>query len=217
MPQLGDPLGDHRRRRVLEVREPAVHRLVQGARRPQLPRSTSPPTARARGVVAASAGNHAQGVAYHARLLGIPATIVMPADTPFTKVVEHRASRRARRARGCGLRGRARGGEADRSRQRRDTRARLRRSADHRRAGHDRPRDARPDVNDLDAIVVPVGGGGLIAGIAVAVKALRPEMRVIGVQAEGYAGMLHALGQAPRADRRRHDRRRHRGHANRVC
>ena len=45
----------------------------------------------------------------------------------------------------------------------------------------------------LDAVVVPIGGGGLISGIAVAVKALRPEVRVVGVQAEGYAGMLHAL------------------------
>jgi threonine dehydratase len=52
-------------------------------------------------------------------------------------------------------------------------------------------------VPNLDAIVVPVGGGGLIAGIAVAVKELAPNVRVIGVQSEGYAGMLHALGRAP--------------------
>jgi threonine dehydratase len=52
-------------------------------------------------------------------------------------------------------------------------------------------------VPDLDAIVVPVGGGGLIAGIALAVKALAPGVRVIGAQSEGYAGMVHALGRGP--------------------
>ncbi len=49
--------------------------------------------------------------------------------------------------------------------------------------------------------MVPIGGGGLIAGIAVAIKALRPEVRVVGVQAEGYTGMMHALGRAPAATR----------------
>src|SRR4029079_8524331 len=58
---------------------------------------------------------------------------------------------------------------------------------------------AQTDPDDLDVMVVPIGGGGLISGIAVAVKALRPDVRVIGVQAEGYAGMMHALGQAPPA------------------
>ncbi len=53
------------------------------------------------------------------------------------------------------------------------------------------------DQPELDAIVVPVGGGGLIAGVAVAVKALQPRARVVGVQVEGYLGMLHALGRAP--------------------
>jgi threonine dehydratase len=49
----------------------------------------------------------------------------------------------------------------------------------------------------LDMIVVPVGGGGLISGIAVAVKSIRPEVRIVGVQAEGHAGMLHTLGRGP--------------------
>ena len=56
---------------------------------------------------------------------------------------------------------------------------------------------AQTGADALDAVVVPIGGGGLISGIAVAVKALRPDVRVVGVQAEGYAGMMHALGQAP--------------------
>jgi len=56
---------------------------------------------------------------------------------------------------------------------------------------------AQTQSGELDTIVVPVGGGGLISGIAVAVKAVRPEVRVVGVQTEGYASMLYALGRGP--------------------
>jgi threonine dehydratase len=154
------------------------------------------PTARERGVVAASAGNHAQGVAYHAALLGIRATIVMPADTPFTKVANTAHHNAEVVLEGDGYP------------------AAL---AAATRLAHDAGATLVPAFDDplviagqgtvglemladgpaLDAIVVPVGGGGLIAGIAVAVKALRPKVRIVGVQVDSYAGMLHALGRAP--------------------
>jgi len=156
------------------------------------------PSERTRGVVAASAGNHAQGVAYHAKLLEIPATIVMPADTPFTKVANtaHHGAHVV-----------LEGGDyatafAGAQRIVAETGARLVPAFDDERiiAGQGTvglELLAQTDSAELDTIVVPVGGGGLISGIAVAVKAARPEIRVVGVQAEGYAGMLHALGRAP--------------------
>jgi threonine dehydratase len=154
------------------------------------------PEARARGVVAASAGNHAQGVAYHAHLLGIAATIVMPSDTPFTKVTntEHHGARVVLEGDGFA-----------------EARARAEQIA------HDSGATFVPAFDDplviagqgtvalevlrdaptVDTIVVPIGGGGLISGIAIAAKALHPDVRVVGVQVEGYEGMLCALGRAP--------------------
>lgn len=159
-----------------------------------------PDDRRANGVVAASAGNHAQGVAHHARLLGIPATIVMPADTPFAKVsnTAHHGARVVLEgpdyaaALECAVR------------------------LVHETGGTLVPAfdDARiiagqgtaglelleqTAATPLDTIVVPIGGGGLVSGIAVAAKALRPGVRVVGVQAQGYAGMLHALDRSPAA------------------
>lgn len=155
-----------------------------------------PAADRARGVVTASAGNHAQGVAYHAHLLGIPATIVMPADTPFAKVTntEHHGARVVLDGAGYA-----------------DAFARAQDIARDNGAtfvpAFDDPLivagqgtvglELIEQVPDLETVVVPVGGGGLIAGVAVAVKARRPDVAVIGVQAEGYAGMLHALGRGP--------------------
>jgi threonine dehydratase len=151
--------------------------------------------ARTRGVVAASAGNHAQGVAHHARLLGIAATIVMPADTPFSKVsnTEH-----------LGARVELAGDDYAAA----FAHARAIAEATHATLvpAFDDPRiiagqgtvglellDARPGP---DGVVVPVGGGGLIAGVAIAVKERSPRTRVVGVQTEGYPGMLHALDRA---------------------
>jgi threonine dehydratase len=154
--------------------------------------------ARARGVVAASAGNHAQGVAYHAHLLGIAATIVMPADTPFTKV-----SNTAHHGAQVVLQGSGYAEVlAEAERIARDTSATLVPAFDDPRiiAGQGTiglELLEQTDVGALDAILVPVGGGGLISGIAVAVKAMRPDVRIVGVQAEGYPGMMHALGQSP--------------------
>ena len=147
-------------------------------------------------VVAASAGNHAQGVAHHAARLGIPATIVMPADTPFTKVTRTE------------LHGATVVVTGD------DFHAAL---AYARQLAHETDATLVPAFDDplviagqgtvalemlaaapeLDTIVVPVGGGGLISGIATAAKATRPGIGIVGVQAEGYASMLFALGRAP--------------------
>jgi threonine dehydratase len=142
--------------------------------------------------VAMSAGNHAQGVAYHARALGIRATIVMPETTPFTKV-EHTEELGARVI----LKGK--------------TLAQCRAVADdlakRERLVFIHPYDdpsiiagqgtigleMLADDPDLDAIVVPVGGGGLIAGIATAAKALNPKIRIIGVQTAAYPAMALAI------------------------
>jgi threonine dehydratase len=88
---LPHPLAHHRRGGVPEIREPPVHRCLQGARRAEPIAHPHRRAAAARGVIAMSAGNHAQGVAYHARRLGIPAVIVMPRHTPNVKV-EHTRS-----------------------------------------------------------------------------------------------------------------------------
>jgi threonine dehydratase len=145
-----------------------------------------------RGVIAVSAGNHAQGVAYHARALGIRATIVMPENTPFTKV-ENTEELGARIV----LQGRSLA-EASKIADRLARRERL--AFIH---PYDDPRiiagqgtvalEMLADDPDLDAIVVPVGGGGLIAGIATAAKALHPRIRIIGVQTKAYPAMAAAL------------------------
>ena len=140
----------------------------------------------ARGVVAASAGNHAQGVAYHARLLGIAATIVMPADTPFTKVANtaHHGARIVLEGDGY-----AAAFEHAQTLAARDRR-RLVPAFDDPLiiAGQGTSPSSCSPHPTLDTIVVPIGGGGLIAGIAVVVKALAPDVRIVGVQSEGYPG-----------------------------
>jgi threonine dehydratase len=143
---------------------------------------------RAKGVVAMSAGNHAQAVAYHATRLGIDATIVMPTATPFVKVQRTRELGATVVLRGDGL------AEAE---------AEAERLAAVEGRSYVHPYDD-PDViagqgtcalevladhPDLDALVVPVGGGGLIAGSAVAVRHLRPGIEVVGVQTERYPAM----------------------------
>lgn len=145
-----------------------------------------------RGVIAVSAGNHAQGVAYHARALGIRATIVMPENTPFTKVekTEELGARVVLQGRSLA--------EASKVADRLARRERL--AFIH---PYDDPRiiagqgtvalEMLADDPDLDAIVVPVGGGGLIAGIATAAKALHSRIRIIGVQTKAYPAMAAAL------------------------
>jgi threonine dehydratase len=154
------------------------------------------PDERARGVVAASAGNHAQGVAYHARLLGIPATIVMPADTPFAKVANtaHHGAQIVLEGTGYA------GAFAHAEELAEQSGARLVHAFDDPLiiAGQGTVAlEMLAAMPDIDTIVVPIGGGGLISGIAVVVKDLAPNTRVIGVQSEGYPGMAHALGRGP--------------------
>ena len=150
---------------------------------------------RQQGVVAASAGNHAQAVAHHARQLGIPATIVMPADTPFAKV-----SNTALLGAQVVLDG-SDYADAFVAAQRiaGETGAHLVPAFDHPLviAGQGTVGlELLAQTDGVDAVVVPIGGGGLVAGMAVAIKALQPHVRVIGVQAEGYAGMAYVLGRA---------------------
>ncbi|MBI1844603.1 MAG: threonine ammonia-lyase [Actinobacteria bacterium] len=154
------------------------------------------PDERAHGVVAASAGNHAQGVAYHAQLLGIPATIVMPTGTPFTKVANTAHHGAHIMLEGDGYEAALAHAQAVAA----GTGAHLVPGFDHRLiiAGQGTVAiEVLAAAPTLDTIVVPVGGGGLISGIAVVVKAMRPEVRVVGVQSAGYPGMLHVLGRGP--------------------
>jgi len=147
---------------------------------------------RSKGVIAMSAGNHAQGVAYHAQRLGIPAFIVMPEPTPTVKVEN---------TRGHGATVILKGNQLEESAE----------------FAHEYGREhgltfVHPyddplviagqgtialemlgEVPDLDVLVVPIGGGGLISGISIAAKAIRPEIEVIGVQARLYPSMYNAI------------------------
>jgi threonine dehydratase len=151
---------------------------------------------RRRGVIAMSAGNHAQAVAYHAARLGIPATIVMPKGSPNTKVKNTQVH---------------------------GARVVLEGDSLHEAGKHARGIAAREHlvfvhpyedpliiagqgtvalemlqvVPTLDAMVVPVGGGGLISGIATAAKALNPSIRVFGVETRNYPSMHQRLNNLP--------------------
>ena len=154
------------------------------------------PEERRRGVIAMSAGNHAQGVAYHASRLGIPATIVMPAQTPFTKV-----ERTRRHGAEIVLHGRDLGDCAERARELIAERGHV---LIH---PYDDPLiiagqgtiglELLADIPDLDGVIVPIGGGGLMAGVALAVKALKPAVRIFGVEAALYPSMRQAIGGQP--------------------
>ncbi|MCK0195688.1 threonine ammonia-lyase [Ancylobacter sp. 6x-1] len=149
---------------------------------------------RGRGVVAMSAGNHAQAVAYHAARLGIRATIVMPQHTPIVKVAATRAHGARVVLHGEGVAEASE--EADR----------LARAEGlvwvhpfddaHVIAGQGSvAAEMLEDAPDLDTLVVPVGGGGLISGMAVAAKALKPEIEIVGVETMLFPAMWNALRQ----------------------
>jgi threonine dehydratase len=155
---------------------------------------------KARGVIAMSAGNHAQGVAYHGRRLGIPVTIVMPVGTPMVKVENTR---------------------------RHDARVIVEGPTLEESAAYARTMAARDNlvfvhpyddplvmagqgtiglemldaVPELDTLVIPIGGGGLIAGIATAAKARNPAIEIIGVQADLYPSMYNVIKGEARAMR----------------
>ncbi len=147
---------------------------------------------RKKGVIAASAGNHAQGLAYHGGRLGIPVTIVMPEHTPIVKVVHTQE---------MGARVIQIGEGYD------DAHEHACQLASQEGLTFVHPFDD-PDVIagqgtialelveenvPFDSVLVPVGGGGLISGIALAMKRLRPDVRVVGVEAENMASMAAAL------------------------
>jgi threonine dehydratase len=150
------------------------------------------PEERERGVIAASAGNHAQAVAYHARRLGIPATIVMPEATPTVKVTQ---------TAGHGAEVVLFGELFD------DAYARARELALEKGYVFVHPFDdpkiiagagtvaleMLEDAPDLDTIVVPIGGGGLMSGVSIASRAIRPDIELIGVEAELYPSMKCAV------------------------
>ena len=149
------------------------------------------------GVVAMSAGNHAQGVAYHARRLGIPAMIVMPEGTPFIKIDRTEA---------FGATVVLKGDSLIAAREAADALARARGLVNvHPYDDHDVIAgqgtiglEFLANRPELDTLVVPIGGGGLISGIAVAAKALKPEIDIIGVQSTLYPSMYRLLrGEDP--------------------
>ncbi|MBT5050349.1 MAG: threonine ammonia-lyase [Rhodospirillaceae bacterium] len=147
---------------------------------------------KARGVIAMSAGNHAQAVAYHAARLGIPATIVMPTDTPFIKITNTER---------LGATIILHGDTLDESARHAETLCKKQKlTFVH---PYDDPLviagqgtaalEWLADAPDLDVLVVPVGGGGLIAGCAIAAKAIKPDIEIIGVQAALFPAMQNAL------------------------
>src|SRR5579872_5726332 len=156
------------------------------------------PDQRRQGVIAASAGNHAQGVAYHAARLSIPATIFVPLGTPTVKIENTRRHGATVIEGGATLE---------------ESAALAKEYGRTRGLTYIHPYDdpliiagqgtialemlaAQPD---LDALIVPIGGGGLISGMAVAAKALKPEIEIVGVQATLYPSMqrLRAPSNTP--------------------
>ncbi len=151
---------------------------------------------RKRGVIAMSAGNHAQAVALHAQRLNIPAVIVMPIGTPYVKVEATKA---------FGAKVILAGETVDDAKKEAD-----RLAAEH---GYIwvHPFDdlqviagqgtiaieMLKEQPDLDTLIVPVGGGGMISGIAVAAKAIKPDIEIIGVESELYPSMCAALNNQP--------------------
>jgi len=150
------------------------------------------PEQSARGVIAMSAGNHAQGVAYHAQRLGLHAVIVMPRFTPGVKV---------ERTRGFGAEVILHGDTLE------EARSHAFGLADERHLTFVHPYDDEAivagqgtialemleEVPDLDTLVIAIGGGGLIAGMATVAKALKPGMEVVGVQTVRFPAMFNAI------------------------
>jgi threonine dehydratase len=153
------------------------------------------PEQKKRGVIAASAGNHALGLAWHAKLLGIPATLVMPRVAPLTKIVNCRR---------LGAKVQLHGSNISEAQSRADSIA-----AEEGLTyinGYNDPAiiagqgtiglELASQVPDLDAVIVPIGGGGLIAGLGLALKHLKPQVRIIGVEPKRAASFSAALVEA---------------------
>jgi threonine dehydratase len=152
-----------------------------------------PEAARAKGVIAASAGNHAQGLAYHGARLGVPVTIVMPRPTPTVKVMQ---------TQGHGATVVLHGETFDAAY------AHARELEVERDLTFVHPFDDAEiiagqgtialemleDAPGIDTLAIPIGGGGLLSGVGTAAKALKPDMDIVGVQAELYPSMYALLG-----------------------
>jgi len=150
------------------------------------------PEQRSTGVIAASAGNHALGVAYHAQLLGVPATVVMPRFAPLTKVVNCRRFGASVVLEGNNIA---------------EARARADKLAAERGFtyinGFDDPAiiagqgtiglEIAAQVPDFDAVIVPIGGAGLAAGVSLTLKHLKPSAKIIGVEPARAASFTAAL------------------------
>ena len=194
------PVAAPRQPRAVEARGHAADLQLQDPRRLQ-PDCAADRDGTRRGVIAASAGNHAQGVAFSARRLGIRAVIVMPRTTPEIKV----DAVKALGAEVVLVGDRYAEAQQHASSWRRDRprlRPPVRRSAGHRGTGDRGGGAAASGPGDLSAVFVPVGGGGLIAGIASYIKALRPDIHVFGVEpfdADAMACSLEA-GRRVRLD-----------------
>jgi len=144
------------------------------------------------GVIAMSAGNHAKAVAYHAQRLGIPATIVMPKNTPNVKVEDTRNFKANVILEGDGLS---------------ESAVHAHKLAAEQKLVFVHPYndeqiiagagtaglEMMEKVPDLQTIVVPIGGGGLISGVAIAAKAINPAIKVIGVEVEGYPSVYNSV------------------------
>jgi threonine dehydratase len=151
-----------------------------------------PPEAAARGVIAASAGNHAQGLAYHAGRLSIPATIVMPEGTPFNKVKHTQDFGATVILHGASFSEAA--AKADQLRAEKNlTMVHPFDDPDVIAGQGTLVLEMLEDFPDLEVLVVPIGGGGLISGVAVAAKAVNPAIEIIGVQASAYPAMYDLL------------------------
>jgi threonine dehydratase len=161
------------------------------------------PARRKRGVVAASAGNHALGLAYHGKLLAVPVTVVMPDYAPLIKITTCEKLGARVLIHGCDFT--AARAEADRL---------VREEGLTYIHGFDDPDiiagqgtlglELLKQAPDLDAIVCPIGGGGLIAGVALAVKSLKPRIKIIGVESTATGNFAAALrtGRPTRLARR---------------
>ncbi len=147
---------------------------------------------RARGVIAASAGNHSQGLSYHGRRLGVPVTIVMPQTTPSVKVMQTESV----------------GGQVELVGETFDEAYDHARELERERGltfvhPFDDPQVAAgqgtvalemlEEKDDFDCLVVPIGGGGLMSGMATVARALKPEIEMVGVQAELFPSMYSAV------------------------
>ncbi|MAT34861.1 MAG: threonine ammonia-lyase [Ponticaulis sp.] len=155
---------------------------------------------KSRGIIAMSAGNHAQGVAYHGQRLGIPTTIVMPENTPFVKVKHTRNFGARVILKGEGI---AEANEHARSVCQQENLTFI------------HPFDDKLVIagqgtigiemleaasEKLDVLVVPIGGGGLISGISTAAKALQPDIEVVGVEVQDFPALYNELrGEPPKS------------------